>query len=265
MFCPVVPYVPDTKLIGLLGQLGMTTGLKLCLDAGDSDSYSSGQKWLDRSGGGYDFFLGTSSGSDSTDPTFSGAAGGQSASEYWSFDGGDYFTYDATNESWMDNIHKNSAKFAICGWVYLTGFSPRVRLCGDIILNATEPGFGIEFTSTGALRLSVLRPTNTSVLSVSSTATANTDEWTFFAVQADEAAGTGILQIGGTQESVTTTYSSPSASVAGVSLEVARGGSGAAQPPPNGSRLSSFAAWEGSIPSASDLLALYSASRSKFF
>jgi len=109
-----------TSLINTLKNLGLTTNLRVCLDAGDLNSYDgTSQTWKDLSGGGYDFFRGTSSSSDSSDPTFNGTAGRLSSGEYLSYDGGDYFTLAQTNPAWVNTFHKAGAKFTICQWNYL--------------------------------------------------------------------------------------------------------------------------------------------------
>src|SRR5690349_1915490 len=110
----------NTKFLTVIQQLGLTTGLKLCLDAGDSASVAVGSqaKWLDVAGNGYDFYRGSSAAGDAAEPTFNGTPGNLSASEYFSSDGGDNFTYDSANESWMDNLHKDGAKFTICCWIW---------------------------------------------------------------------------------------------------------------------------------------------------
>ena len=99
------------KLLTAITSASLTTNLKLCLDAGDENSYTSGQKWLDVSGGGYDFFLGTSASAATDDPTFVGTAGGMSDEEYFLFDGGDRFEYDTSAETWMQSMHKNGANW----------------------------------------------------------------------------------------------------------------------------------------------------------
>lgn len=88
---------------------GMTANLKLCLDAGDDASLpAAATKWLDTSGNGYDFFLGTTAGADATDPAINGTAGARTSSEYLSSDGGDYLSYDTTIETWMQAAGKAS-------------------------------------------------------------------------------------------------------------------------------------------------------------
>src|SRR5258708_4652988 len=70
------------------------------------------QTWNDRSGGGYNFYRGTTSGGDASDPTFNGAPGDPNGA-YFSFDGGDLFTYSTTNAAWMDALHKSGAAFSV--------------------------------------------------------------------------------------------------------------------------------------------------------
>lgn len=92
----------------------LTTDLQVVLDAGDAQSYTLGQQWLDRSGHGHHFFLGTDGSATISDPTFNGSIGGLSLNEYWSFDSGDFFRYvgGATLEPWMQTIHKSGATFS---------------------------------------------------------------------------------------------------------------------------------------------------------
>jgi len=106
----------NVTLIDAITTAGLTSGLQLALDAGDTNSYSgSGQSWLDTSGNGYDFFRGITGGANSDDPTFNGTSGGISINEYWSFDGDDFFIYDSANETWMNNLHKNNAQWS---WLF---------------------------------------------------------------------------------------------------------------------------------------------------
>jgi hypothetical protein len=125
-------FTPSNRsLLQSIQGVGLTDGLKLCLDAGDADSYEGGinsQWWFDRAGPashGYYFARGTTSASQSTDPTFNGMVGGLSAGEYWSFDGGDYFTYHAANETWMADLVKSGTKMSGLIWASVSSFSPR--------------------------------------------------------------------------------------------------------------------------------------------
>ena len=63
---------PKFSLMTSITDASLTTGLQFCLDAGVAASYTSGDKWLDLSGNGQDWQMGTSVGSDSEDPAFTG-------------------------------------------------------------------------------------------------------------------------------------------------------------------------------------------------
>jgi len=248
-------------MIEAINGLGLQSGLKLCLDAGDAASYTSGQSWLDRSGNGYDFFRGTTSASQATDPTFNGTAGGQSASEYWSFDGGDYFTYDSSNEAWMDNMNKNNAIFSWATWVYITGalpvtvgatYTPTLsRGCWDIVINAAP-----------ILRFNVYNASDRALI-MDSTAAVPLNAWVFLALTLNEAAGTATMQINGTQEAKTSTYSSPLANGSDLAMKIGAEGDGTF-PLASGSRLHSFMAWEGTALSAGQILSLYDSTKVRF-
>lgn len=263
-FCPAVPFVVPTTMIDAIKYLGLQSGLKLCLDAGDADSYTSGQVWLDRSGGGYDFNRGSGSGSDGADPTFNGVAGRQSSGEYWSFDGGDYFTYDSANETWMQNLHKNNSVWAVAVWAYISSLPVNfASYFADA--NGVSDEVGVDFfvRFSGNLRLSVQDGTNPSAtLGISTTATVNTNAWNFLAVQVDEASGTGFLQINDTQEDKTTTYSGPTTGSATRTMQIGRDDDLGLLP--SGYRLANLSAWESSAPTEAQMLALYNATRAKF-
>lgn len=94
--------VTSPAIIDILTTLGLTTNLKLTLDAGDNSSYSgSGQKWLDVSSNGYDFFRGEDA-TTSNDPVFATNGG----IENFNLNGNEWFAYDSANETWMENLHK---------------------------------------------------------------------------------------------------------------------------------------------------------------
>ncbi len=206
----------DGSFYGDLAALGLTANLKLCLDAGSADSYGGqGQSWLDLADGGYDLFRGATSGASSDDPTFNGAPGGLSSSEYFSFDGGDKFKYDSgTLPAWMDNLHQNNAAFTILVWIYWV---------------ATDRGVLVSGANAGAsegIHFNMVEPAgNKAVFSVLSGAltnktgdTALTDNtWNLVGVSLDEAAGAGgsFLYLNGAYNRVAAantfdgTYTSP--------------------------------------------------------
>lgn len=259
--------MPRHDMRTVLRKLGLTTNLKLCLDAGHETSLpAASTKWLDLSGNGYDFFLGTTIGADATDPTINGTAGKRSSGEYLSSDGGDLLTYDTTNETWMQNIHKDSAIFTIAAWWWVPSFASTNRLAGTRAGSNSNIGFAFSTSiTTGTLALVVSNGSGTAALDLNSVATPNTGAWNFVAVSLNEATGANgaILQINGAQELFTSTYASPSASSATYTMQIGAAGNSAG-PLANTSRLASFMAWEGVALDAAQLRALYQATRSKF-
>jgi hypothetical protein len=127
MVCVVSSHIHHRKtLMEILTEQALTTGLLFALDAGDSASYDgTSQVWSDTSGAGNHFNRGTTSGADATDPTFNGTAGGRSENEYFSHDGGDYFTlatgtfddgWSKNNGAWTGAVvmWPNAAAFHSC-------------------------------------------------------------------------------------------------------------------------------------------------------
>jgi Concanavalin A-like lectin/glucanases superfamily len=251
MFRPKVPY------LGTLTRLGLTGGLKLCLDAGDSASYSNGQSWLDRSGGGYDFFRGADGSATATDPTFNGSAGGLSSSEYFSFDGGDYFTYDSANEAWMNNYHKDNAKLTICAWIYFGGAGKRIF--GNNANDNAHIGFNIR--GTGSSEFSFQVSNGATILDAKTAAgVLTTGVWHFVAASVDEAAGAsgGLLFVDGAATAFNAAYASPSSSAASFTTQIGTLGD-SANIISSGSRIAFLAAWEGVALTQSQIESIYNA------
>jgi hypothetical protein len=254
-------------LLANINDLGLATNLKLCLDAGDRDSYNAAvqtDKWLDRSGGGYDFFRGSGTGADAADPTFNGTAGGFSSGEYWSFDGGDYFTYDTTNETWMQNIHKDNAAVTLLSW-FMIPTAESYSIIGNMTNGPTEIGFAWRGNGVGSLQFLIGGNTGSNVFQTAAafdfvpTASA----WTFACLSLNEAANVSLLNRNGTELSDACTYTSPSASSATYTTQIgARGNAGT--PFRSTSRLAMLAVWEGTALSASQMASLYLATKGRF-
>lgn len=246
----------------LTGLLGLRSGLKLCLDAGDSASYTSGQPWLDRSGNGYDFNRGATSSSEASDPTFNGTAGNLSSSEYFSVNGSQYFTYDSANEPWMTNFHKAGAKLGVAAWVQIAAGSFSRVLCGTRAADPAAVGWALVLNGSDTLSYVVSKGGSPNALSFA-IGTLPEDSWQFVAVAGDEAAGVFVGMIGGAVTVGGSSYSSPSSSDATYTMQIFSGGN-SAQLPSNGSRIAEFLAWEGVTPSLGQLMAYYQASRTRF-
>lgn len=100
-------------LLEMITNAGLLANLAICLDAGDGASFNgTSQTWTDVSGNNQNFYRGSSSSAQGSDPTFNGVAGEKSANEYFSVDGGDYFI-EASGLTFAESWHKNNAKFTV--------------------------------------------------------------------------------------------------------------------------------------------------------
>lgn len=253
----------------IIDQLGLQSGLKLCLDAGDALSYTSGQSWLDRSGGGYDFFLGATSGSEASDPTFNGVAGAASSAEYFSFDGGDFFTYDTSNETWMEELHKDSAFVAMASWFYLPASTAQtfwIFSNEDTSSTPYHPRF-IFGVATFSNRLRVIQMGDSGAPPTQAETTTPTNslnhlEWVFGGFTLDEAASSIVFQINGTQYTNSYSFTAPSNNSGG-GYRIGSMGDAVA-PALAGTRLAQLAIWQGTVPTTTQLDAYFQATRGRF-
>jgi len=127
--------VTNKNLYQMIQAIGGTSNLRLCLDAGASNSYDgTSQYWYDLSGNNENFILGNNTNVNSYDPTFHGTAGGLSSSEYFSFDGGDRFT-SATSSSILNNTLTLNSSFTLCTVMY---FSTAGTSSSDFLAHATD-------------------------------------------------------------------------------------------------------------------------------
>ena len=206
----------DISFLGLLTAEGHDANVLAALDAGDINSTDgSSQTWTDPSLNGGDFYRGTDGTSEGSDPTHNGTPGGLSESEYWSFDGGDYFTEAA--DDWGDHpMSKNSAAYT---WVFvceIADLSNYWFFFGNVGgSGAAELGLYFDTTiTTGTMDLVVRRnnsPAGNAIVA-SSTANITAAQMQFIAISVDEASGAGHFYVDGAEETFTSTYSSPNAS-----------------------------------------------------
>jgi hypothetical protein len=256
-----------TRMIDVIQRQGLTTNLKLCLDAADGNSLpAASTKWLDTSGNGYDFFLGTTGGADATDPTITGSQDGRSSGEYLSHDTADFMRYDTTNETWMQNLHKDNAIFTLVSWVYMPSFGGSFGVFGT--RGAAAGNTGTSFTYAGSALQIGIQNAGTSVLLNTRSGGASTNTWTFSAVSLNEATGANgcIIQVNGSQELFTSTYASPAAGNASFTAEISARGNGNSPLSniSNGARMAAFMAWEGTALTSAQLNALFTATRGRF-
>lgn len=199
----------------------VTSGLVCYLDAGDGRSFAGGsaQKWRNMttspadgsSQNAYDFFLGASSSSESTDPTFVGVSGGRSANDYFSFDGGDYFTLAGGHTSFVNSLHKDGAKFTLVCVVRTPSSFGGSVYGARLFSTGTNYGFDLMWLkNTGKIRIAAYG----SSFSKDSDVALSPSTTYFLAVSLDETAS-GYLylngryaQVGGA-DTFSAAYSSP--------------------------------------------------------
>lgn len=258
--------MPRANMMSVIRRLGLTQGLKLCLDAGDGASYSgSGQTWNDVSGNGHPFYRGATSGSESSDPTFSGTAGRSSAGEYFEFDGDDYFTLaSGSNPTWVNNMHKAGAKGSFVAAVYMTStHSVDTPIISTGCLDLSKIGFGFLVGNNKILSFQVCKGAGPSTAFNQSSALLLVTGWNFVAVSIDEANNICHFNVNGASSSYAGAYISPSSSNASTSAKLGWDGAHSFIAP-NGTRIANLSAWEGRAMNTGELQALSLAVRGKF-
>ena len=255
-------------LFTVIQNVGLTANLEVALDAGDATSYTSGQSWKDLSGNGIDFFRGTDGTAEASDPTFNGSPGKLTLNEYWSFDGGDQFRYDSANETWMQNMHKNSALFTLLTFVYLGSTSNQ----GIMGTGTGSADVGIEYRTKAAeeQELRIFAGGSTSITKRTDAAV-STGAFHMLALSIDEATGAGggfFYKDGaydqvGAADTFDATYTAPSAASATYTLELGSRGN-TSQNLTSGSRMACFAAWEGTALTKANLDDIWSRMRDRF-
>ena len=259
--------MPRADMLTVLRKLGLTTNLKLCLDAGHETSLpAASTKWIDLSGNSpNNFALGDSTGAEGKDPTINGTAGRRSSSEYLSFDGGDNLEYEGTNPTWMENVHKNNAKFSIMAWVYLTSIDTTQCIIANNGIGSNVVGFTFHVSTASVMRMYVSKEAAPNVLAVLATANPVINAWNFLSVSVDEAAGSNgsFFFTNGTVDLFDATYASPTTGSGGLQLDIGSSGNSTFYLA-SGSRLASVVMHEGEALSSDKIRAYYQATRGKF-
>lgn len=256
----------NPSLKAIIDALGLGTNLKLCLDAGDSESYDPAiqtDKWLDTSGNGFDFYRGSGLGVDSADPTFNGVAGGLSSGEYWSFDGGDFFTYDSPVEAWMSALSADNAKWS-CFFVgeFVDSTSNQAVFSTVNAPSAIGNGLSMRLRSTDENLVIVVGDGVNGATQLLTSGAAKTG-LQFIGITYDEAS-TYTTRVGSAvnRNAINAAYLYPSTSgvascrIGATSVTGFRFGAG--------TKLYCFAMWEGGVLSSENLAAIYTAFSARF-
>jgi hypothetical protein len=245
-------YRNNVRYRDVLTSLGLVNGLQLCLDAGDIASYASGTTWNDTATTN-NFFLGIDA-TAANDPTFTGTAGNLKDSTYWLMTGTSLFRLATANPAWVDNIHKDSARFTLACWVYIPALATLTMLAGDDQGgNPTDIGFFWDVNSSNQM---VFQADNgiAGAGQWASTAVA-TVGWNFLAISLDEGSGNGLWQLNATSETFSATYTTPSAATATRTVEIGACGN-TVFPMPVNTRVGAFMGWSRNL-SATELMNLY--------
>lgn len=261
--------MPRLPIAAVIARLGLMTNCKLILDAGDDASYpASGTKWLDLSGGGYDFFRGTTNGADATDPTFNGTNGRNSGSEYWTSDGGDMFTYDTTNETWMQNLHKANVVSSGLAWIYKSAAGNFVFIGNTGGAGTLNTGFAWRIDASATPNVGIwINNASVGALVVTTQDVAtgiSLGTWSLHGYRLDIPNGTMSYFVNGV--SVTTQSASLSSPAAGNSSFVTQvaGRGNSNSPMIANDRYASLVMWEGRAITIAEMCAYWMATRGKF-
>lgn len=179
---PVSDTISNMTLQEAITHAGAASGLQIALDAGDIASYTgSGQKWLDTSGNGYDFFFGEDGTVEAAkDPSFNGVAGNLSINEYMEFDGTEYFRYDTSPQpATFDDMHQENATYTIINVGYYPDPTSEFKVCGTRNLP------GIEFSGRSISTING----SSAILNQGGADSAPAGLWAFSSVTIDEAGG----------------------------------------------------------------------------
>ncbi len=252
------------NLAGFIGDIttgGLLTGLQLCLDAGHIDSYGgSGQTWADQSGNGYDM-------AGQNTVTFNGTAGNLSSSEYWSFDGSDFFAESAAH-GWDDNLSNDGIKFTLATWVYLTQAGDEKGFCGNVSA-VGQDGITWHIATDSPSGHMQFQQTHGSTLTKRTDSVLGFNGWKFIALSVDENGGAsagffyknGAYDQSGSADTWNPNY--PSVGTAN-GFAIASKRTSSSGPLPSGSRMAGFMAWTGVALSKANLDTLYNLQKTRF-
>jgi len=187
----------------------VTDNLQMHLDAGAAASYDSGvdaQRWFDLTANSYDWFLGAAASSGSDDPTFNGSAGGDSSSEYFSFDGGDGFLKENDDSgSFLRKIGRTDQAFTLEVWIYPVNTTNNQV----IFTNAGNAGNGIRWWLGHATDGRWALSTGTDTLFDANDTNLSTSVWQQWAIAGKmDGSTTGLHVVNGIQDGTWTTNNS---------------------------------------------------------
>lgn len=236
-----------------LSRVIATAGLTpaLVLDAGDGASYSTGQSWNDLSGNTRHFNRGSDNTSQASDPTFNGTPGGLSLNEYFSCDGGDFFTKATANDAYLNGLHKDAATWSFVAAVFVPDLAGVVGVFSTCTASAGTIGAIVDLNATENLRYRV--GNGVSVTTVhTSTATATVGAWNVvgFSISENGGASGSFSYVNGTATTFNASVASPSSSDASTVATFGALNGGGSNIVPNGFRFGAAAMFSTALTTA---------------
>ncbi|QND60384.1 hypothetical protein [Mesorhizobium huakuii] len=253
--------LPPLKFIDVISFYGLTSSLQICFDAADANSYSgTGQVWNDLSGNAVNYNRGSSSTATTDDPTFNGTAGALSANEYFSCDGGDFFSPVATT-TFDDNWHKDGATETVMAivWIPTTPTNTFRTILGNF---SGIPGSTLTCIDTNNLSWRIEgSSTNNFAWGLAS---AIAGAWAIIVVSFNENGGATASHwnVNGTITAFNGNLTGPSAAAPNGNLQIGRDANGGSIVP-SGFRYACIAAWNRALSQA-ETAALFNGMRNRY-
>lgn len=188
----------------------------------------------------YDLFLGGASGVETSDPTFSGSIDGGSSLEYFSSDGGDYFSGPAATA--LNSLHKAGATGTIMLLMDVASLSAYTPLFATFTGSTAQQGIYFLIDNAGKLTFAVGKAAGGTYAFGDKVADAAITTGLHCIGLSWTEGGTGFFYVdnackqSGTSDTWSVTYTSPSASAASQPLCIGAYGGGST-PMPNGTKV----------------------------
>lgn len=257
-------FITRPGLLHAITDVGALSGLVLCLDAGDIASYDgTSQQWTDVSGAGNHYNRGATSGAEASDPTFNGTAGAKRATEFFSYDGGDYNAPVAA-PTFGGNFHQDNALFTCLAVVAYGSIGTLWRIWAT--MNATSgTGAAMSINASGSPQIQV-RNAGATVRDMGSAVGVLKAglNYILFSVKEAGGANASFVMLNSKPLFLDATYTSPAAGAAVGNFTVMGSPNGTLSLPVAGSQLAAMAVWSGVALPLGVAYAIYRGLRNRY-
>jgi hypothetical protein len=164
----------------------------------------------------------------------------------------------------MQNLHKDNAKFTMCAWVYTPSLGTNIGYFGDRG-SFTAGNQGIAFAKRNDDKLIGAVSVGTTNVMILGHTVLMTVGWSFVAWGVDEPVGANgaFLQLNGTAEQYSSTYTTPPSTNATFTMQIgARGNADAITP--SGGRMAAMCVWEGTKLTTQNTIDIFNLTRARF-